>query len=156
MSPSFNLSFHDRQEISLLSNIVSWFYELNPSAEVDGAREEAFVQGPWWKPWARKSCTDLWIIKLWALSSLVFFITRLGSQAIMEANWLMISCLLQLLQSWLLLPVWMGESNKTSSLKCFLFLSVWLNVFISTAIQFSTKLSVLNRNGLWLYKVMLI
>lgn len=50
MSPSFSFSFHDRWEISLLSNIVSWFYELNPSAEVDGGRKEAFVQGPLWKP----------------------------------------------------------------------------------------------------------
>lgn len=50
MSPSFYFSFHDRWEISLLSNIVSWFYELSPSPEVDEAREEAFVQRPWWKP----------------------------------------------------------------------------------------------------------
>lgn len=50
MSPSFYFSFHDRWEISLLSNIVSCFYELNPSAEVDEAREEAFVQRPRWKP----------------------------------------------------------------------------------------------------------
>lgn len=48
MSP-FYFSFHDRWEI-LFSNIVSRFYELNPFAEVDEGREEAFVQGPWWKP----------------------------------------------------------------------------------------------------------
>ncbi len=63
MSPSFYFSFHDRWEISFLPNIVSWFYELNPSAEVDEGREEAFVQGLSWKPRACKSCTDLWIIK---------------------------------------------------------------------------------------------
>lgn len=49
MFPSFYFSFHDRWEISLLSNIVSWFYELNLSAAVDEAGEAAFVQGPWWK-----------------------------------------------------------------------------------------------------------
>lgn len=39
-----------------------------------------------------------------------FFITRPGTQAIIKANWLMISCPLQLLQSWLLLqvPIWTG------------------------------------------------
>lgn len=45
MSPTFNFSLRDRWEISLLPNIVSGFYELNPSAEVDGARGGGFCPG---------------------------------------------------------------------------------------------------------------
>lgn len=45
MSPLFSFSLYARWEISLLSDIVSWFYELNRSGEVGEEREEAFVRG---------------------------------------------------------------------------------------------------------------
>lgn len=99
MSPSFYFSYHDRWEISLLSNIVSGFYELNPSAEVDEEREEGFCPGAVAENPEPVNPVLIFGSLSCEPSVLWFFITRPGYQAIIEANWLMISCLLQLFES---------------------------------------------------------